>query len=74
MPKAGGRWNMLEITAQGDAFTVVLNGQKTVDGARDTKHPSGPIALQHGAGLRDDKGVPNDRGVVRFRKVEIRPL
>lgn len=74
MPKAGGRWNVFEITAQGGAFTVVLNGQKTVDGARDAKHPTGRIVLQHGAGVRDDKGVPNDRGVVRFRKVEIRLL
>ena len=74
MPKAGGRWNVLEVTAKGDSFTVVLNGQKTVDGARDAKHPTGRIALQHGAGAKDDKGVANDRGVVRFRKVEIRPL
>jgi Domain of Unknown Function (DUF1080) len=74
MPKAGGRWNVFEITAKGDAFTVLLNGQKTVDGARDAKHPTGRIALQHGLGLKDDKGVINDRGVVRFRKVEIRPL
>ncbi|MDN3564490.1 DUF1080 domain-containing protein [Paeniroseomonas aquatica] len=74
MPKAGGRWNTFEITAKGDRFTVVLNGQKTVDGARDAKHASGRIALQHGDGLKDDKGVANDRGVVRFRKVEIRTL
>ena len=74
VPKAGGRWNVLEISAKGDAFSVVLNGQKTVDGARDAKHRAGRIALQHGAGLKDDKGVVNDRGVVRFRKVEIRPL
>jgi hypothetical protein len=70
MPKAGGRWNVFEVTAKGD----MLNGQKTVDGARDAKHPTGRIALQHGAGLKDDKGVVNDRGVVRFRKVEIRAL
>jgi hypothetical protein len=25
-------------------------------------------------GLKDDKGVANDKGVVKFRKVEIRPL
>jgi len=74
MPKAGGHWNVFEITAKGDTFTVVLNGQKTVDGARDAKHPTGRIALQHGAGLKDAKGVVNDRGVVRFRKVEIRAL
>ncbi|MBK1658470.1 3-keto-disaccharide hydrolase [Paracraurococcus ruber] len=72
MPRAGGRWNTFEITARGDAFTVVLNGQKTVDGARDGKFRNGRIALQHGLGIRDAAGVPNDRGVVRFRKVEIR--
>ncbi len=74
MPRAGGRWNVLEITAQRDAFTVILNGQKTVDGARNARHGSGRIALQHGDGVRDAAGVVNDRGVVRFRKVEIRVL
>jgi hypothetical protein len=72
MPHAGGRWNVMEITARQDAFTVVLNGQKTVDGVRDTKHANGRIALQHGAGIRNAAGVVNDRGVVRFRKVELR--
>jgi Domain of Unknown Function (DUF1080) len=61
MPKAGGKWNTYEITAQGPHFTVVLNGQKTVD-AEDSKHASGAIALQYG------------QGVVKFRKVEIKPL
>ena len=74
MPKAGGRWNVMEITARGDAFTVVLNGQKTVDSARDARHPSGRIALQHGAGIKDAQGVANDRGLVRFRRVEVRHL
>jgi hypothetical protein len=74
MPRAGGRWSTLEITAQRDTFTVVLNGQKTVDGARDGKHATGRIALQHGEGIRDAAGVINDRGVVRFRRVEIRTL
>jgi hypothetical protein len=53
---------------------VVLNGQKTVDGAQDAKFASGRIALQHGLGSKDDKGVANDKGVVKFRKVAIRPL
>jgi hypothetical protein len=74
MPKAGGKWNVYEITAKGDTFTVTLNGQKTVDGAKDGKHASGRIALQHGLGLKDDKGVQSDKGVVKFRKVEIKPL
>lgn len=32
------------------------------------------IALQHGLGLKDAKGVAIDTGVVKFRKVEIKPL
>jgi hypothetical protein len=66
MPKAGGHWNVYEITAKGPKFTVTLNGQKTVDGAEDSKFPSGRIALQYGA--------VKENGVVKFRKVEIRPL
>jgi hypothetical protein len=74
MPKAAGKWNVYEITAKGSTFTVVLNGQTTVDGAQDAKFASGRIALQHGLGNKDDKGVVNDKGVVKFRKVEIKPL
>jgi hypothetical protein len=60
--KAGGQWNTYEITAKGSTFTVTLNGVRTVDGAQDAKLPSGPFALQWGA------------GVVKFRKVQVRPL
>jgi hypothetical protein len=74
MPHAGGKWNVMEITAKGGTFTVVLNGQKTVDAAQDPKFASGRIALQHGLGVKDDKGVANDKGVVKFRKVEIKAL
>jgi hypothetical protein len=59
--KAADRWNTYEITAQGDHFTVTLNGIRTVD-VHDAKHDRGPIALQYAA------------GVVKFRKVEIKPL
>jgi hypothetical protein len=62
MPKAGNQWNSYEIVAKGDTFTVILNGVKTVDGAKSDKFAKGRIALQYGA------------GVVKFRKVEIRPL
>jgi len=37
MPKSVGQWNVYEITAKGDTFTVVLNGKKTVE-AKDAKH------------------------------------
>ena len=62
MPRAGGQWNTMHITAKGPRFTVVFNGIVTVDGAQDSKNPSGPIALQYGG------------GVVKFRKVEVRLL
>lgn len=60
--KAGGRWNTYEIVANGDTFTVTLNGVRTVDGVKDASHPKGHIALQYAG------------GVVKFRKVEIKPL
>jgi hypothetical protein len=71
MPRAGGRWNTFEITAAGDAFTVVLNGQTTVDRVRHAQFANGRIALQHGNGVPGPGGAVNDTGVVRFRKVEI---
>ena len=61
MPKAGGKWNTYEITAQGTRLVLVLNGVKTVD-VQDSKLSSGPIALQWA------------RGTIKFRKVEIKPL
>ncbi|HUI25176.1 MAG TPA: DUF1080 domain-containing protein [Candidatus Kryptonia bacterium] len=60
--KAGGKWNVFEITAKGPRFDVILNGVKTVDGGTDAKFAKGRIALQYG------------QGVVKFRKVEIKPL
>jgi hypothetical protein len=68
MPKAGGKWNVYEITAKGPTFTLILNGQKTVDGAEDRKFASGPFALQYAP------GVVKDKGVIKFRKVELKPL
>src|SRR4051812_8989598 len=41
MPKAAGKWNTYEITAQGPHLLVVLNGQKTAD-VQDSKHASSP--------------------------------
>ena len=59
---AGGRWNVFEITARGDRFTVTLNGVRTVDQARDNRFGSGPIALQYAGGM------------VKFARVDILPL
>ncbi len=68
LPKVGGKWNTYEITARGSTFTVTLNGVRTVDGAMDSKHAKGRIALQHGAGVKDTKGV------VKFRLLQVKPL
>lgn len=59
MPRAGGQWNTLEISAQGDQLVVKLNGQITAQ-ARDSKFAKGYLGLQYGS------------GVVKFRKVQIR--
>jgi hypothetical protein len=61
MPKAGGKWNTYEITAKGRQITVVLNGTKTVE-LHNGFFTEGPFTLQHGA------------GVIKFRKVAIKPL
>jgi hypothetical protein len=61
MPKAGGKWNTFEITAKGRQITVVMNGQKTVD-FRNGLLEEGPFTLQYGS------------GVIKFRKVAIKPL
>jgi hypothetical protein len=61
MPKVGGKWNTYEITMKGRNLTVMLNGQKTAE-LHNGMFQEGPIALQHGA------------GVIKFRKVAIKPL
>ena len=73
MPKTVGQWNVYEITAKGDTFTIVLNGKQTVVG-KDAQHAKGHIGLQHGLGNKDAAGVVNDKGVVKFRKLEIKAL
>lgn len=76
MPTATGKWNVYEVVAKGTTFTVTLNGKKTVDNVTDTKLnlKNGRIGLQHGLGNKDAQGNVNDKGVVKFRKVEIRPM
>jgi len=61
MPKAGGKWNTYEITIKGRQLSVMLNGAKTAE-LHNGMFQEGPIALQHGA------------GVIKFRKVAIKPL
>jgi hypothetical protein len=61
MPKAGGKWNTFEITAKGAQLTVKMNGAQTVD-VSDRSFFHGPFALQYGTGM------------VKFRKVQIKPI
>jgi hypothetical protein len=61
MPKAGGKWNTYQITAKGREISLVLNGKKTAE-LRSGLFTEGQFALQHGA------------GVIKFRKVAIKPL
>lgn len=68
VPKAGGRWNTMEITARGDHLVVMLNGAKTAE-VRHGKHARGPIGLQRALGVNKEAAT-----AIKFRKVEIRPL
>jgi 3-keto-disaccharide hydrolase len=61
MPKAGGKWNTYEIIAKGRQITVVLNGKKTAE-LHNGLFAEGPFTLQHG------------EGVIKFRKVAVKPL
>ena len=61
MPKAGGKWNTFEITAKGRQITVILNGKKTAE-LHNGLFSEGALTLQHGEGL------------IKFRKVAIKPL
>ena len=66
--KAGGAWNTFEITAKGTELVVKFNGLVTVR-MNNSKHASGPFALQYGAGVKGATGGP-----IKWRKVQIRPL
>jgi hypothetical protein len=59
--KAGGRWNTMEIVANGSQLKVTMNGAVTVD-VKDSKFADGPIALQSAG------------GTIKFRKLEIKPI
>jgi hypothetical protein len=67
--KAGGKWNVYEITARGPKLTVVLNGTQTAE-LEHRQFASGPIALQFGS--LPPTGAPG--GAIKWRKVQIRPL
>ena len=56
-----GKWNTIEVTAQGDHFIVLYNGTKVLDD-HHAAFPSGAIGLQH-TGQQ-----------IEFRNLKIKPL
>jgi len=61
-PKTVGKWNTLDITAEGNRLAVRLNGKKAVD-ATDARYARGTIGLQY-----------NGEGMVKFRNVKLQPI
>jgi hypothetical protein len=60
-PLAGGKWNVMEITAKGNQLTVKLNGEIS-SSAEDNRLKEGFIALQFGS------------GIIKFRKILIKNI
>ena len=67
-PKAGGKWNTVEITAKGQQLVVVLNGVQTVN-IQHAKFARGALALEYAAGPKHVEGGP-----IKFRRVQVKPL
>ena len=68
MPKAGGKWNTLEITAKGPQLMVVLNGVQTVN-TTHKRFAQGPLALQYGSAMKSGEGA-----TIKWRKVQVKPI
>lgn len=61
VPKTGGQWNVMEVTARGTRIEVVLNGVKTAE-TNEARDAAGILGLQYAG------------GVVKYRKLQIKPL
>jgi len=68
LPKVGGQWNVLEVSAVGQNITVTLNGRVTSTATTDA-YAEGPLSLQYGLG---PDGAPG--GAIKWRKVQVREL
>jgi len=67
MLKAGGKWSTYVVTVKDTHIRIVLNGVETATGY-DSQFASGPFALQFGNRGKEPGGV------IKFRKVQIKPL
>jgi 3-keto-disaccharide hydrolase len=65
--KAGGKWNTFLITAVDTHLIVEFNGVQTVN-IYDSKFDSGPFTLQFGNHGKEPGGV------IKWRKVQVKPL
>jgi hypothetical protein len=61
VPHTGSQWNTMEVIAKGSHMTVILNGVKTAE-TNEARDNGGVIGLQYAG------------GVVKFRKLQIKPL
>ena len=69
-----GEWNTFEITVKGNRLTVVLNGERVLDGAELPGLPArGRIALQHHGSKKDGKWN-SPPALVQFRKISVKEL
>jgi hypothetical protein len=72
--KPVGQWNTYEITARGEAITVVLNGKTVIDNARlPGITRNGPVGLQHHGGMRDGKWN-SPPALLQFRNIYVKDL
>jgi 3-keto-disaccharide hydrolase len=69
-----GEWNTFEITVKGSRLTVVLNGERVIEGADlPGLPPRGRIALQHHGSKKDGKWN-SPPALVQFRNISIKEL
>ncbi|HLF94262.1 MAG TPA: DUF1080 domain-containing protein [Planctomycetota bacterium] len=73
--KAIGEWNAFDITMKGDRLTVVLNGEKVIDGALLPDMPArGPVGLQHHGSKNKEGKWGSPPALVQFRNIKIKEL
>ena len=65
--KAGGKWNVFEITAKGPSVVVGFIGEKSVE-MQNSKFAQGPFSLQFG----NHGKLPG--GAIKWRKVQVKEL
>src|SRR5437870_2054120 len=77
MPKAGGKWSTMEITAKGRDLSILFDGKQTAS-VRSGAHTEGPVALQYREGEDQHRHQPThgtrEKCCVDLRKRKFREL